>query len=223
MSATLAPIPPRAAPPPLPATPPQTHAGGRILMHDVPWEAYEALVEANGEGPVRIAYDRGDMEIAMPGGPHDRMCRVLALMIGTYSLIQGIPCIATGSTTWKRRTNRVGLEADESFYIQHHDAAVGRTLDLDVDPPPDLAIEVDVTSGSQPKLTIYVRLGIPEVWRHHRGELTVLVLEGEGYVEARSSRAFPDLSMDLVREALARSERAGEYAAMQWFRQQIEG
>ncbi|NER35538.1 MAG: hypothetical protein F6J93_16360 [Oscillatoria sp. SIO1A7] len=95
------------------------------------------------------------------------------------------------STTWRDRPKAVGKEADECFYIQSEAAMRGKLeIDLQVDPPPDLAIEIDLTSSSIDKMAVYRELKVPEVWRWRNGKLTIQILGDNGYVESDTSLAF---------------------------------
>ena len=105
-----------------------------------------------------------------------------------------------GSTTFKREDMTVGIEPDDCFYIQHHNLMIGRNrVDLTLDPPPDLAIEVDLTSTTQ--LSAYETLGVPELWRYQDHNLHIYVLQAGQYVESPSSPTFPDLP---IREGISR-------------------
>ena len=43
-----------------------------------------------------------------------------------------------------------GLEPDQCYYIQNEGKVWGKDhIDLQIDPPPDLAIEIDITSSSK--------------------------------------------------------------------------
>ncbi len=200
-------------------------------MRDVPWHAYESLVEANGNGPLRIVYDQGCTEIELPASPHDRVKSILGMCIEQYGLTAGVPFIPTGSTTWKNQTRGVGLEADESYYVRHYqDVVTSREIDLARHPPPDLAIEADLTHRSVDKMRVYARLGVPEVWRWvfdpqregRGGRLVCLQLSGNGdYEESTSSVAFPDLPLDWVQRAIEQSEEEGEYVAVNAFRARL--
>ena len=113
----------------------------------------------------------------------------------------------TGSTTLKQQMKMRGVEPDESYYVQHEPLVRGRTdLKLGRDPPPDLAIEIQITQSALDKLGIYAAMGVPEVWLWEGDALKVYWLTEEGltkegrYVEHRDSRAFPGLSLpDLLR------------------------
>jgi Uma2 family endonuclease len=197
-----------------------------LVLHDVSWEAYECLLEAVGDRRLRHSYDDGTLEIMSPLKRHDRAKTVLARLIemAAYELdieIQGI-----GSTTLRRSERRQGLEPDECYYVAHEaevrdkpDYVPGR------DPPPDLAVEVDVTSSSVDRMHIYANLGVPEVWRFQDEQLTFWRLTRRGkYVRTPRSRAFPMLTCpvlnDLLRQRFERSENQLVRALVAWLRKQ---
>ena len=104
-----------------------------------------------------------------------------------------------GSTTYKREDLERGFEPDASFYIRNAERVRGKSrIDLDVDPPPDLVVEVDITNPSLDKLPIYARLGVPEVWRYDGERLTVFGLRGEGYAEVAESSVLPPLTSEAL-------------------------
>ena len=162
-------------------------------MHDVSWECYERLLEAVGDRRLRHSYERGTLELMSPLKRHDSVKTLLARLIemAAYELeieIQGI-----GSTTLRRRERLRGLEPDECYYVAH-EAEVRYKADYvpGRDPPPDLAVEVDVTSSSLDRLQIYADLGVPEVWRFKDEQLSFWRLTRSGkYARSRRSRAFP--------------------------------
>ena len=101
-------------------------------------------------------------------------------------------CECFGSTTFKRQEMNFGIEPDECFYIQNHHTMIGKDrLNLAIDPPPDLAIEVDVTSQTQ--VEAYTRLGVPELWVYGEAELTIYVLQSGQYQRSEGSAIFPNL------------------------------
>jgi Uma2 family endonuclease len=114
-----------------------------------------------------------------------------------------------------------GIEPDECFYIQNHQVMVGKErIDLSVDPPPDLAIEVDVTSKTQ--MEGYISLGVPELWLCDRGELKIYTLQSGQYQSVSTSPTFPGLPiLDLVAEVLTQSSAIGRSPALRTFRKQI--
>ena len=195
-----------------PSPPPSGHAAppaaalpreDRILIRNVSWQTYEALLEAVGDGLPRLTYDDGLLEIQMPSPQDDAFSLLMGYFIAAYCEEFALPYKPTGSTTWRREKKRGGLEADQSFYIQSYEAVRGRfTWTLEETPPPDLAVEIDLSPPVVEKTSIYTRLGVPEVWRWRDGRLVVMVLEGGTYKERERSVALPEFPMDRLRAAL---------------------
>jgi Uma2 family endonuclease len=107
-----------------------------------------------------------------------------------------------------------GVEPDNCFYIQHEAAVRGR-LDLDLsqgDPPPDLALEIDITSKSLDRFPIYARLEVPELWCHNEGELKIYHLREGEYVEADMSLALPRLPIQELPQLITTYRSAGRRA-----------
>ena len=85
-----------------------------------------------------------------------------------------------------------GAEPDGSFYVQNADAIIGkRRIDLSVDPPPDVVVEIDITSESLSKFPIYAAFGVPEIWRYDGRAAQIYHLVNQSYVETDASLAFP--------------------------------
>lgn len=123
-----------------------------------------------------------------------------------------------GSTTFKRKDLGVGVEPDQCFYIQNHAVMIGkRRLDLTIDPPPDLVIEVDVTSKTG--LEVYRQLGVPEVWRFEDGILRISVLDRGVYQEAETSAQFPNFPIaQKVAEVVIDGQTIGRSKVLKAFR-----
>jgi Uma2 family endonuclease len=102
-----------------------------------------------------------------------------------------------GATTLKRGLRKMGLEPDECFWIAHEKQMRGKKeWDAASDPPPDLAVEIDITSSSLDRMGIYAALKVPEVWRYDGETLKVLVLgPGGKYKEKAKSPTFPWLPL----------------------------
>jgi Uma2 family endonuclease len=168
--------------------------GRCVLLSGIDWRIYSRLLHVFAEKPgVRLTYDRGDLEIMSPSLEHDDEGRLLGLLVFVLTEELGLPIRHGGSTTLRRRLRQRGIEADECFWITNaHRMAGRRRLDLRTDPPPDLAIEVDVSHSSLNRLAIYAALGVPEVWRLEGDTLTFYVLGSAGtYTTAATSLAFP--------------------------------
>jgi Uma2 family endonuclease len=167
-------------------------AGQRLLLEGVDWRTYSRLLHAFAERPaVRLTYDRGCLEIMSPLHEHESDADFLGCLVVALTEEMGLPRKAGGSTTLRRR--RRGLEPDRCYWIAHEAAVRGkRRIDLRIDPPPDLAIEVDVTHSSLDRLAVYAALGVPEVWRLDGQTLTFHVLgAGRSYAAASHSLSFP--------------------------------
>jgi Uma2 family endonuclease len=202
----------------------------RLCLDNVDWQAYSRLLRVFAERPgYRLTYDRGRLEIMSPLPQHELASCLLARFVDILSEELGLPAVAGGSTTVRRRLEQRGLEPDRCFWIASVALVRGKTrFNFAVGPPPDLAIEVDVTSSSLDRMGIYASLGVPEVWRLDEEGLTFNVLgQGSKYAPQAESVAFPRLSAaDLARFlALVPAEDhttvAGRFRA--WARQHFLG
>jgi Uma2 family endonuclease len=156
----------------------------RFVLHGVPWSVYEALRESEENYRVRMTYDRGTLEFMSPSTKHERARSLLSQLLETFTVELRIPRQSFGSTTWKREMKLKGLEADECYYILNHARIRDvEEINLDVDPPPDLAIEVNVTRSAVKRLGIYAALGVPEIWRWRKGGVQAYSLSRDGKYE----------------------------------------
>ncbi len=197
--------------------------GQRLLLRDVNWEEFEAILAELGEHrSSRIAYYQGLLEIRMPLPKHEREKSLISDAIKMLLEELEIDCECFGSTTFKRQEMGYGIEPDECFYIQNHQRVVGKDrLDLAIDPPPDLALEVDVTSQTQ--LEAYLQLGIPELWVYEGNELKIYVLESNQYQQTAISPTFSKLPIpSLITELLEQSKKSGRSPALRNFRKAIK-
>ena len=170
----------------------------RVVLHNVRWETYEALLRDRGDNPgPRYAYDDGELEIMSPSRIHESLKTIIGRLVETFTLELGIDIASVGSTTLKRQLKKKGLEPDESYYVKNEPfVRQRRNLNLKVDPPPDLAIEIDLTTSSVDKLGIYAALGVPEVWTHDEKGIAVYQLrKGGKYVLTRASIVLPTLKV----------------------------
>lgn len=197
----------------------------KFLLTDITWEGYETLLKILGNRPIRVTYDHGILELMSPSYNHERCKRLLGRFLDTIAEELNIPLIGGGSTTFRRQDLERGLEPDECFYIQNVDAVRGKqTIDLASDPPPDLAIEIDIKSSSLDRMTIYAALGVREIWRYDGTSLKVYLLEGARYRESLQSASFPTLVVSEVTRFLQQSLELDDTALLRsfrtWFRNQ---
>ncbi|MDJ0746843.1 MAG: Uma2 family endonuclease [Xenococcaceae cyanobacterium MO_167.B27] len=169
--------------------------GQTVLFDNVSWSEFEAILEDLGEKrSSRIAYDCGNLAIMTPLPEHEINKIYISNFVEVLLEELDIEFCPLGSTTFKNQSMAKGIEPDNCFYIQHESAVRGKNrLDLTIDPPPDLAIEVDVTNRTYPE--IYSALGVPELWRFEAGKLQILVLDSGKYRESQISPNFPDFDL----------------------------
>lgn len=172
----------------------------RFVLHEVGWEGYQALLKMVGDRSTRLTYDGGSVELMSPLNIHERYKNRLGRVVEALTEELNIPVIGGGSTTLNREDLDKGLEPDECYYFNNRER-IGwkRNLDMTVDPPPDLAIEIEITRSALNRLGIYAALGVAEVWRFDGETLSVMLLGPDGaYAESATSATFPYLPMDEV-------------------------
>lgn len=190
----------------------------RIVLHNVAWDTYERLLADHvGSSAPRFAYDQGELEILSPSTKHEEDNRTLALLVEMVAMELAIEVRNVGSMTFKREDLQRGFEPDSSFYIQHELSVRGKSqIDLVVDPPPDLVIEIEVSRQAIPKLPLYASMGVPEVWRSDRGEVTILQFDDGKYRESTASIALPMVKHEILTRFLTESRTLRR---LEWLRQ----
>jgi Uma2 family endonuclease len=169
-----------------------------LVLEGVSWETYESLIndlEDAGQH-VRVTYDEGWMCFVSPLPKHEKWKSLLGRFVEAIADERDIPISTFGSTTWKRRDRRKGLEPDECFYVQREREVRGK-LDFDLrrDPPPDLAIEVDIRRHPVDRFAVYAGLGGPEIWSLTGKTIETYLLDHTTgkYELVETSAAFPFL------------------------------
>jgi Uma2 family endonuclease len=168
----------------------------RVVLQGVSWATYERLLhDLNDSSSPRLTFDRGVLEVMKPSAKHEESNRTIALLVEVLAEELGIDIRNLGSTTFRREDLEQGFEPDSCFYVQNEAWMRGKKeINLAVDLPPDLIVEVDITSPSLPKLPLYVRIGVPEVWRYDGERLTVYRLAGADYEIAEASGVLPGVT-----------------------------
>ena len=198
-----------------------------FVLEDVSWELYKTLLRETGHRNVRITYDRGRLELVSPLPKHEKWKSLIGRLIEVLSMELRLPVAALGSTTFKRKKLRKGLEPDECYYIAN-EAAVRSLdrIDLRKDPPPDLVVEIDVTYRAIKREVIYAAMGVPEVWKYDRRGLTFLKLDGGKYRRVEASLWFPWLRPEDVERFLRmlpeKDQTSVVLAWRDWVRAKIE-
>ena len=193
--------------------------GQRVLLSDVNWQEFETILEDLGDHRAsRVAYDNGILEIMTPLPEHETNKELVSDLVKALLEELDIEFCPLGSTTFKNEEMNKGIEPDNCFYIQNEAAVRGKNrLDLTVEPPPDLALEIDVTSRTHPN--IYESLGVPELWRFENGKLQINVLQAGKYVQCESSPTFPNLPLiEMIPHYLNQCRTLGRNKTMKAFR-----
>ncbi|MBF2003906.1 MAG: Uma2 family endonuclease [Chlorogloeopsis fritschii C42_A2020_084] len=201
----------------------------RVLLYNISWEQFENLLKDLGEHrAARVAYDNGTLEIMTPLPEHEYYKEVISDLTKDIAQELERDYESFGSTTWKREIRMAGLEPDNCFYFQNVDAVRGRLdVNLTQDPPPDLALEIDVTSKSLNRFPIYAHLGVPELWCYDSGELKIYHLQASEYIEAEISLVFPNLPIKELPQLIEEHRIAGRLAirraVRQWVKEKVRG
>jgi Uma2 family endonuclease len=198
--------------------------GHKIFLEDVTWQEFETILEELGEHRAsRVAYDNGILEIMTPLPEHETSKLFITDFIGILLEELDIDFYPLGSTTLKNEDMLKGIEPDNYFYIQNEAAVRGKErLKFSVDPPPDLALEIDVTSRTHP--SIYEGLGVPELWRFEKGKLQINVLQNGKYMESGFSPTLPNLPLvEVIPHYLSQVKTDGRNKTMKAFRAWVRG
>lgn len=197
--------------------------GQRLQLQDVSWPEFEAILAELGDSRAsRIAYSDGHLEIRMPSPKHEKAKVLLGDMVKILLDELELDGECFGSSTFKRQTMGKGIEPDDCFYITHAAEMIGKNeVNLEQDPPPDLAIEVDITSKTS--LASYQALGVAELWQFEQEQLAIKVLGPEGYVSVSESLYFPGIAViDGVMDCLEQSQQMGRQQALRAFRRWVQ-
>ncbi len=172
----------------------------RLRLSGISWETYERLLaEHEGRQSPRFTYRRGELEILVVSFEHERANRLLQDLFTVLAEERGIDFVNAGSTTLKRQDLDGGFEPDTCIYIRNALRVRGRRqIELPRDPPPDLVIEVDITSPSIDRMDIYMAMDVPEVWRYDATSLRFFALEGGKYVARAESAVLPGLTSEVA-------------------------
>jgi Uma2 family endonuclease len=198
--------------------------GATLVIHEFDWVDYERLVDALGEhSHLRVSYDCGRLEILSPSSPHEEYARLLDLAVFVFCEVFGLNLRSFGGTTWKRRALAAGLEADACYYTKSAELIRGKNvIDIESDPPPDIAVEIDVTRNSLGKFRIYAALSIPEIWRYDGKAFHLYALTDGKYLEIHDSRFLPGLTDRMLAEVMEASKAGETIEGLQAFRRRIQ-
>jgi Uma2 family endonuclease len=202
-------------------------SGQRLVLRDIDWPTYRTIADALKGRHVRLTYDRGTLEFMTISHPHGNLSRLLGRLIVVLTEELGMPVQSCGDMPCDREDLERALEPDESYYLRNEPLVRGKEeIDLTTDPPPDLAVEIDVTRNSRRRLGVYAALGVPEVWRFDGEALEVHRLgPGGQYTVSDTSGHFPQVPVQELAAFLRQRTQADENSLVRsfrdWVRQQV--
>ncbi|MDJ0579142.1 Uma2 family endonuclease [Crocosphaera sp.] len=197
--------------------------GQQLLLKELNWAKFEAILSELGESRAsRLSYSNGVLEIMVPLPEHEKDKEIIGDIIKILLDALNIDFETLGSTTFKNKLMNQAVEPDACFYIENYQAVIGKKrLNLESDPPPDLAIEIDITSRT--RLDNYRLLGVPELWRYTQNSLEINVLREGEYIESLNSPNFTNIPIiELINQAVEQSQHIGRSEAMRNFKNWIK-
>ena len=183
----------------------------RVLLRSISWQTYETLADNPDRAGRLLTYDQGVLEIMSPSRAHEADKSMLGRMVERFAEEQGIDICSSASTTFKRKDLDRGFEADESYYIRNELIVRDkREIDLLIDPPPDLVIEIEMSRSAINKLALFASIGIPEVWRYNGTRLWLGRLAEDDYESISQSIELPGFPIEAAVEILQSIGTASE-------------
>lgn len=184
-----------------------TLSPGSSISVSLGWSEYQALLRDLGDNrAVRVTYIQDVLEIRMPSKLHELVNRLLERIIVTLTEELGMSVVALGSTRFDQEAIGQGVEPDSCFYIQNAERIdVESALPFRL--PPDLVVEVDISSSSKSRLKIYSAMGVLEIWRYSLQGFSILHLQASEYIEQDFSLAFPKVSANFLQDLIERGKQ----------------
>ncbi|CCI21789.1 conserved hypothetical protein [Microcystis aeruginosa PCC 9809] len=193
--------------------------GQQLLLKDLNWQKFETILSELGESRAsRLSYSNGILEIMVPLPEHEKDKEIISYMVQFLLEVLNIDFEPLGSTTFKNERMNQAVEPDACFYIKNYQAVIGKNrLNLESDPPPDLVLEIDITSRTY--LDNYRQLGVPELWRYTQSGLQINLLQEGEYIESLSSPNFPQIPIiELINQFVKQSQQLGRSKAIRNFK-----
>jgi Uma2 family endonuclease len=201
--------------------------GQRLTVDGANWDVYQKVMErrdGNRKG-MKIQYDRGEIHLMPTYSWHELWKKVLASLVECLAEELNVPISGLGGMTVSREDRDRGFEPDECYYVQNIHRVIPapeRNLDFTIDPPPDLTIEIEVTSPVSKRLPIFAEFKVPEVWRYDGKDVIVLHLLPNGtYQSAGASLAFPRFPVSVLAGYLAKAGTVDQMSIVREFRQWV--
>jgi Uma2 family endonuclease len=191
----------------------------RVTFYNLSWQSYEQILTALGNNrAARLTYYKGTLEIVSPLEEHESASDRIGILIHILTEEMNLNVKSMASTTLNKPELKVGAEPDKCYYIQNEPAVRGRVVNLALDPPPDLVLEVDITHTDINKNQLYQEMKVPEFWRYNGKVLSIYLLNENQYQESETSPSFPLLTKSKIYEFLAQCNSQGETQTKRSFR-----
>ena len=195
----------------------------RMVLENVSWETFVALADERRGSVPRMTYSEGVLEMMSPKRKHENIGRLIGRMVEAYSEIKGIEILSVASVTVKRSDLKKAYEADESYYVTNIDQVLAKEeLDFEVDPAPDLVVEVELTSSAIEKMELFAAMQVREVWRHDGTSVQFYRWLNGRYDMIPTSVELPGLDAALINRFLEKRLEAGETTFIRAFRREIQ-
>lgn len=200
----------------------------RTILENISWQTFKTmLAEMSNQRNTKLAYDNGLLEIMSPMMPHENSNRLIEGFILVLCEEFGKEVKSSGSVTLTRDDLERGGEPDSSYYIQNEFLVRDKeNIDLAIDPPPDLVLEVEYSRPQVDKLRLYASMGIPEFWRFNGSILRIYTLSKGQYSEIEVSPTFAPIPVKEIPRFIRESRKNGQIATTRafrnWVKQQIE-
>ncbi len=193
------------------------------IYYGVSWDTYlQLLEELDDDRSVRLTFNHGALEIMSPKRLHEQVTRLIDMVVTLLAFELGLNVDNCGAMTLRVASAQRGGEPDSCFYIANEAAVRGvEELDLQVHPPPDIVLEVDITSPSLDKLGLYLAARVPEVWRYDGAHMSFHALTADGYENASHSLSFPHLTAEMLKRYLTIGREQGSTAMLLMVKSEI--
>jgi Uma2 family endonuclease len=203
--------------------------GQSLMLSDVRWEEYARLLELREQSGTRaeIDYSRGQLEIMTHGNIHERFKGLLGRIVSALCEELQVPMVLGGNCTIQREDLDRGFEPDDWFYIgpvatRMMEPTAMRSLNFQADPPPSLAIEIEISQRLLDRIDLYAAVGIPELWRFDGSKFGIWSLDANGtYLPVECSRYFPGVSASAIAGCITDMATVDDAARLRRFREWI--